>query len=200
MQSGQNSVTLIGLGSVGLRLAKRWQQAGLLVRAHSRSVDSRARGRVEGLSVEDDFERALLDADSIVLCLADEQLEPIVQRLATSIAKRRSETSRPVVLHTSGSRSAALLAPLATLGCSIGTLHPLAAFAPEGTGPDLAGAWCAVSGDERARVRAVELVEAIGAHVLVLSETPGAAANYHAAAALLSNGTVALTSIAMEVA
>ncbi len=200
MHGGPNSLTLIGLGSVGLRLAKRWQEAGLQVRAHSRSVDSRSRARAEGLPVEDDFERALLDADSLVLAVADAQLEPLVQRLAVSLAKRKSETSQPVVLHTSGSRSAAVLAPLATLGCSIGTLHPLAAFAPKGPGPDLAGVWCAISGDERALGTAEQLVAALGARTFVLSQTAGAAANYHAAAALLSNGTVALTSITLEVA
>ncbi len=200
MHGGPNSLTLIGLGSVGLRLAQRWQQAGLQVRAHSRSVDSRARARAERVTVEDDFERALLDADSIVLCVADEQLDPLVQRLAERFAKQVPESSRPVVLHTTGSRSATLLAPLAALGCSTGTLHPLAAFAPEGPGPSLAGAWCAISGDERALGTAQQLVAALGARAFVLSETAGAAANYHAAAALLSNGTVALTSIALEVA
>jgi predicted short-subunit dehydrogenase-like oxidoreductase (DUF2520 family) len=64
----------------------------------------------------------------------------------------------------------------------------------------LARTWCAVDGDAGARSAAELLVSTLGAHTLSLSPAPGAAQRYHTAASLLSNGSVALTALALELA
>jgi len=196
MRGAPTPLALIGLGSVGRRLALGWQRAGLRVAGHSPSSASRERARAEGLRVEDELAPALRGARCLVLCVGDVSLE----QAATDVARALDPGQAPICLHTCGHRGVSALAPLAARGCPTGTFHPLAAFASEGPGPALAEAWCAIGGDASARAAASELARALGARTFALREGEDAALRYHTAAALLANGTVALTSIAMDLA
>ncbi|MEO6708887.1 MAG: DUF2520 domain-containing protein [Planctomycetota bacterium] len=196
MQGVPTPLAVIGLGSVGRRLASAWKAAGLSVATHSPSPASRDRARAAGLAVEDQLAPAIEGAECIVLCVGDASLARAESELASELA----QGARPTCLHTCGSREASALAALARRGCPVGSFHPLASFAPEGAGPNLDGAWCAIGGDEAAREAAKQLASALGLRPLALSNAQDAALRYHTAATLLANGTVALASMAFELA
>ena len=104
-----------------------------------------------------------------------------------------------VVWHGSGPLGPEVLAPLAERGRSVGKLHPLAALsASRDPGRRLRGAWFAVQGDPAAREAGRELVGAVGGRTLELSERPGQAECYHAAATLVAGGAVGLVAAALE--
>ncbi len=193
MRVRPDSLAVIGLGAVGRRLAQRWSQGGLRVSSYSPSAESRARARAAGLEVHDQLSKAVSGASTVVLCVRDNQLPGAIAQLSN--LEGQGPGPERVWLHTSGSRDSSVLAPL---GGAVGVLHPLAAFAPGGPGPELADAWCAVGGDEIARARAGDLVRALGAHALELNQSQHSSARYHAAATLLSNGMVALTAVALD--
>jgi len=197
MRGAATPLALIGLGAVGLRLAAAWKRAGLQLRAHSRSRVSREAGRALGLEVGELPAFALEHARCVVICVPAPAIAEVAAGLVPLLAR---DAARPVVLHTSGGAGLAPLAVLRAAGCAVGSLHPLAAFAPEGPGPPFARVWCAIDGDQDARACAAALVEALGAQALRLRDAPDAALRYHAAASLLSNGTVALASLALELA
>ncbi|HTF87017.1 MAG TPA: DUF2520 domain-containing protein [Planctomycetota bacterium] len=196
MQGVPTPLAVIGLGSVGRRLALAWRDAGLSVAASSPRAASRDRARAAGLEVRDELARAVEGAKCIVLCVGDASLAQAASELAATLAPG----ARPACLHTCGSRGASALAALAARGCPVGSLHPLASFAPEGPGPVLDGAWCAIGGDEAARDAAKQLASALGLWPLALKKEEDAALRYHTAATLLANGAVALASMAFELA
>ena len=199
MQGVITPLALVGLGAVGLRLALRWQSAGLELRGFSRSRASRERARSHGLVCDDELVGAIDGARGIVLCVGAPAIPEVAEALA-AVLRRRAAQELPVCLHTSGGQGSEPLGALRDLGCAVGSLHPLAAFAVDGAGPDLTKAWCAIDGQPRAREAAEQLTTALGARALVLSDAPDAALRYHAAATLLSNGTVALAAMAIELA
>lgn len=193
------SVTVIGAGAVGLRLAQRWQIGGVSVRVHARSAASRQRSQALGLRFEPRLELALQDSEGLILCVPDPEIERASHAVARALATLSAPNLR-FALHTAGSRGPSVLAALARSGLAVGQLHPLAAFMPAGAGPDLQRAWCAIAGEPMAREAAVELCRLLGARPLALRDVAGASVRYHAAAALLSNGSVALTAAAFEIA
>ena len=102
-----------------------------------------------------------------------------------------------VLLHTSGFFGTDVLAPAARAGWDTGVLHPLRAFSGAPV-DDLSGTSFAIEGEGRAPVRARQLVGALGGKPIELFEGPASRQRYHAAAALLSNGLVALYDSALE--
>ncbi|MBK8180706.1 MAG: DUF2520 domain-containing protein [Planctomycetes bacterium] len=197
-------VVILGLGAVGLRLGLAWLNAGLPVVGFSRGPGPRERARSAGLPVTESLHTALALLPGggetwLVLCVPDAELERAAESAARCLGSLAG-APRPVALHTAGCRGVQALESLAKQGCSTGTLHPLAAFSPAGPGPDLTRAWCAISGDGRARQAARRLVFALGARTLELRDQGSAQVAYHAAASLLSNGTVALADQALELA
>jgi predicted short-subunit dehydrogenase-like oxidoreductase (DUF2520 family) len=123
-----------------------------------------------------------LDADLVLLAVPDAQIASLASRLMVS--------PRSCVLHCAGARGLDELEPLRAQGAAIGVLHPLISFASAKHPPALYGATFTTFGDRRAVNAARKLARVLGARALVLSGPPGAA--YHAAAALLANGAVAL--------
>ncbi len=175
-------VVVVGRGRVGRALFARL--AEVLAEAPS-AGETVALVRARGL--------ASVRADTVVLAVPDASLGQLALTLAARGALAPVGRTRPVVLHVSGIRDAAVLAPLEEAGASIGAMHPLVSFARAAHPPKLAGTAFAVAGDAAARRRAVALAERLGAEPL--AGRRGAAlqgAAYHAAAALLANGAAAL--------
>jgi len=137
-------------------------------------------------------ETALAGADVVLLCVAEPALEPLVRELARAAPSRRAPL--PVVLHTNGYLGTSVLAPLARKGSPVGKLHP---FVPVTNGLSLRGAHWGIGGDASARRAARQLVRQLGGHVLL--PRPGSWDSYHAAATLLSGGSVALFDLADRV-
>jgi predicted short-subunit dehydrogenase-like oxidoreductase (DUF2520 family) len=125
--------------------------------------------------------------------------DPALPAVVALLAERRQA---PVVLHTSGSRGADVLAPLAagnTSPSSIGALHPLKAFPRPLPHPEAArDVFFALDGDADALALAERLVAAWGG---VAGRVPGDRRDlYHLAATLAAGGVTTLLATSEHVA
>jgi predicted short-subunit dehydrogenase-like oxidoreductase (DUF2520 family) len=126
----------------------------------------------------------------IVIAVPDGAIAEVADRLASL-----HPSPELPVLHTSGSRSMEVLAPLSALGHAVGSVHPLAAISDPVDGADrLAGVSWGVEGDGAALDLAERIVAACGGRALRIA--PGGKPAYHAAAVFASNYAVAVLSLA----
>ncbi len=174
-------LTVVGPGRVGRSLAGAVEAAGTF-----RSV--RVLGR------RDPVPTGASGPEFLVFCVPDDALAA----LASAWGAALGATERPprgVALHTSGLHAADILEPLRAAGVSVGSWHPLRAFAaPDPSGFN--GITVGLEGDEEA-VRAGDgLARTLGARPLLLTakEKP----RYHAAAVFASNHLVACLSVALR--
>jgi predicted short-subunit dehydrogenase-like oxidoreductase (DUF2520 family) len=170
--------SLVGPGRVGTSLA-RW-----VVAAGGELVATAGRGGLAAV--------ATAGEDLLLIAVPDGALAEIAERLA-------GRPQAAVALHTSGSRDAAVLAPLRAAGAAAGALHPLKAFPGVMAGPEQArGVFFALDGDAAALRLARRLVAAWGG---VAGEVPAAARSlYHFAATLAAGGVATLLAAAAELA
>jgi predicted short-subunit dehydrogenase-like oxidoreductase (DUF2520 family) len=189
-------VAVVGAGAVGTALALRLADRGYPVRAVLSRTPDEARALADrvGAAVGTDDAAALpADVRLVLLCVPDDAIAAGADRLAAL----DHPWARTVVGHTSGARTAAVLAPLAGRGAATFSAHPLQTFAP-GTGP---GAFddivVAVEGGEEGVRAGTGLARRLGARPVVLSAAEKA--RYHCAAALASNGLVALMGVVQEI-
>ena len=189
------ALSVAGPGRVGASLARWAAAAGATVRrVGSRVLRPSALALAEELSAEPVELASLSTAgdDLLLVAVAD----PALPEVAESLARRPQAA---VVLHTSGSRGAAVLAPLAAGGSAVGSLHPLVAFPRPLPDPQSArGAAFAVDGDPAARAMAGRLAAAWGAAAI---EVPAEARDlYHLAATLAAGGVTTLLATATSIA
>ncbi|HTQ79676.1 MAG TPA: Rossmann-like and DUF2520 domain-containing protein [Thermoanaerobaculia bacterium] len=200
--------SLVGPGRVGVSLA-RWALAGgaslhRVARRSGGSTDLKpdpalpAAEPLAGLTTAGD--------DLLLLAVPDNALSAVAAELAARPQAR-------VVLHTSGSLSAEILAPLrasvsgvsgvsgvaGTAGSAVGSLHPLKAFPRPLPDPaEARGVLFALDGDPPARALARRLATAWEG---LPAEVPAAARTlYHLAASLAAGGVVTLLALADELA
>jgi predicted short-subunit dehydrogenase-like oxidoreductase (DUF2520 family) len=175
--------SLVGPGRVGSSLAS-WAEA-----AGARLAGVAGRERVAGLNSV-----STVGQDLLLLAVPDGALPEVAAELAGRPQAR-------VILHTSGSLPAAVLAPLRDLpsGSAVGSLHPLKAFPRPLPDPaEARGVLFAVDGDPTARALAHRLATAWGG---VPADVPPAARTlYHLAASLVAGGVVTLLALADELA
>jgi predicted short-subunit dehydrogenase-like oxidoreductase (DUF2520 family) len=100
-----------------------------------------------------------------------------------------------VVLHCAGARGPDELAAARARGAHVAGFHPLVSFASKRPQP-LAGATFVAHGDVKATQRARALARRLGARCIV---APVLGPAYHAAAALMANGSVALAHAASAI-
>lgn len=179
-------VAVLGLGRVGRFLALHLKARGVEVHgwdiAESPTVgDVRAAGVPVTLGT---LPTSLAACPLLVVAVTDRAIEAVATQVgALALAKGA------VVLHTSGFHPAALLRPHLPPHVAVGSLHPVHAFATVGV-PEPAGIPAALEGEPAAVAMARALALTLGLDPFVLA--PGQKALYHAALALLSNGTVGL--------
>jgi len=188
---------IVGTGAVGTALARRLVDRGYPVQAVlSRTADdARVLADRVGAAVGTDQASALPGAVRLVLlCVPDDAIEAA----ATALAEWREHPwERTIVAHTSGARTAAALAPLAEQGAATLSFHPLQTFAP-GTPPEVfEDVVVAVEGSDDAVLAGKGLARRLGARPVELSAADKA--RYHCAAALASNGLVALMGVVEEI-
>jgi len=171
--------SLVGPGRVGSSLAA-WATA-----AGARRIA--VAGRDSELST-----LSTTGQDLLLVAVPDGALDAV----AASLAKRPQAA---VVLHTSGSRTARALAPLAANGSGIGSLHPLKAFPTARPDPAEAhGIFFGLDGDPPAVALGARLAAAWGA---VSGEIPeDARLLYHFAASLAAGGVTTLLAAAADLA
>ena len=122
-------------------------------------------------------------ADVVVLAVPDQGIRSVAEALAPHLSRGS------VVLHCAGARDPDELEACAAQGAATGVMHPLVSFADPRRGPALAETTFTVSGDDAAIRAARQVAKACGARALV---GPISDPAYHAAAALVANGAVAL--------
>jgi len=181
---------IVGAGPVATALAGAFRLGGVPVLGlwARRPQAARTAGSIAGVAA---FSSAppdlLLESEVVLLAVRD----AVVGEVATMLVGTGLVNKRHVLLHCAGAASAMdQLGVVADQVAGIGTLHPLTAIAePKAAMRGLEGTVFGVEGDELAKARAVQLVEAMRGVVLALDSSQMAA--YHAAAALASNYVVA---------
>jgi predicted short-subunit dehydrogenase-like oxidoreductase (DUF2520 family) len=189
-------VAIVGAGAVGTALARRLVMQGHPVQAVlSRSADAAQTlaERVGAAVGSDDFAALPSDVRLVLLCVPDDAIASVAERLA------EVEHSWPdtIVGHTSGAHTADILSPLTERGAATLSFHPLQTFAPETPPEAFEDIFVGVEGDAEAVAAGKALAEVLGARPIAL--TAESKALYHCAAALASNGLVALMSVVEEV-
>jgi len=134
--------------------------------------------------------RTARGAHVFVLAVPDAKIQSVALTLAPSLVKG------DVVLHCSGNRGPEELSACKERGAHVATMHPMVSFASRRALPPLTATVWIARGDGRALLTARKLARSVGA--LCVAGPSGTPA-YHASAALLANGTVALAALAIEV-
>jgi len=185
------TIGILGSGAVATALA-RALAGGIVLWARNARRGTALAAEV-GAEFRDEL-ASLADIDTLILCVRDDAIAELAARLAEELG---APAEGAVVMHTSGFHSADVLAPLRARGWQTGSLHPLVSL-PPGIRAELTGGWFAAGGSPVALERAAEVAASLGGHVLNLADTADARARYHAAAALVANGLVALLDTALE--
>lgn len=191
---GRPRLAFVGAGHVGSVLGMAFSRAGWPVTAvASRDESRRAEfaALVPGARAFAEPNAVLDDADVIFLTVPDDAVAAAAGELHLY--------SGQALVHTSGALPAAVLRPAQAAGTSIGSFHPLVAFADrERALAALAGATVALEGDESLLPLLAELADSIGAHPVRLP--PGTKTAYHAAASMAAGGIVAVLDALAQVA
>jgi predicted short-subunit dehydrogenase-like oxidoreductase (DUF2520 family) len=181
-------VVVVGRGKVGRALARELEERGVTVELErGRSVATHADRRKRVAA-----EQAASEHDTILYLIAvpDAALADVAHGLAGRVKKR------DVVLHCAGARGVEELKACADAGAATGVLHPLVSFASSRSFPRLAGATFVAQGSVRALRAGRWLCKQLAARCLT---APVIGPAYHAAAALLANGSAALAYSAQRV-
>lgn len=191
------SVSIIGSGRLGTALAIALAASGYPIEAvvTRRVAGAKKAAALIGsatvaLTVD---ELHLLPPSKIALITTpDDAIAHTAQRFAAS---QRSPTRGRAVLHTSGSLASDVLAPLAALGFTVGSLHPLVSVSDPRMGPgNLRRAFYCVEGDVGAARVARAIVRNLKGRSFSISSNNKPL--YHAAAVMASGHIVALFDLA----
>ncbi len=189
-------VAIVGAGAVGTALARRLVMQGHPVQAVLSRNASSAQALADrvGASVSSDDVAALpSDVHLVLLCVPDDAIASVAERLAG----KEHPWPQTIVGHTSGAHTAEILSPLADRGAATLSFHPLQTFAPETPPEVFEDIFVGIEGDAKGVAAGKALAKALGARPVEL--TPQSKALYHCAAALASNGLVALMAVVEEI-
>jgi predicted short-subunit dehydrogenase-like oxidoreductase (DUF2520 family) len=183
--------SLVGPGRVGSSLA-RW---ALAAGAELVSASGRRPGEAawpDGPPLRALAGLATQGQDLLLIAVGDHEIPAVAAELA-------GRPQAQVVLHTSGSLDASVLAALREPRTSVGSLHPLKAFPRPLPDPaEARGVFFAVDGGGVARAMACRLAAAWGG---VAAEVPASSRPlYHFAATLAAGGVTTLVAAAAEIA
>lgn len=192
-------IVLVGPGRAGTSLARLWQRCGHeVVGVVGGSAASLAAAQaVLGAGAVAISARAASAAGSLLLIATpDAALDAAVASLAAGHPGAIAPANAALAIHVLGARGRDALAPLADIGLHVAAFHPLQPFPTRDPGSgDLGGASCAIEADTPADAeRLFTLARDIGGVPFRLAAP--ARALYHAAAALIGNGTLALFDVA----
>lgn len=184
-------VAVVGAGRVGLSLGLLFKSCGhVVVGACCRRVENTTRAcRMLGCHESSPLE-FIPCADLVVFATPDHAIAPLAAELAAARCFRPGQ----LVLHTSGARTSADLAPASAAGALTLSFHPLQTFAHFDPDISLEGVLVVGEGCEAALAAGQELARALGARWQSLY--PGAKPLYHAAAVMASNYLVVLLDVA----
>jgi predicted short-subunit dehydrogenase-like oxidoreductase (DUF2520 family) len=186
------TVSVVGAGVVGSALARRLRESGHridVIASRSRASAESAVRFVGGGSVGAVGDAAR--ADVVLVTTPDRVVAEIGEALAASPGLRAGA----VVVHASGALASDVLAPVRARGARTASMHPLQSFARREEALDrIAGSAFFCEG-EALDVALALAADAGGIPIPIRSEGK---VLYHAGAALLSNGLVALAAGAVD--
>lgn len=188
---------IIGCGRLGISLAVFLSKQGFVPKAFSsRSPESikralRFAGRGKGYENQAD---AAKTAPLVFITTPDTRIEPVCEQIALE-GGFKSDT---MVYHLSGALSSSILSSAKKIGASVGSIHPLQAFAPyeDGQKSPFKGINMSIEGDEKAVEFGKEIVNALRANSFTIPTS--AKTVYHASAVVASNYLVTLEHFALE--
>lgn len=190
MSAGAPAVAIVGAGRAGTSLAAALAAAGFPVTLLAR----RALDAPAGVALRypaDAWAPALAAAAIVVLAVPDDAVAEVAGRIAPALGAGQ------VALHCAGRHGLEVLEAIAARGAATAAWHPLQSLTGGASGAArLCGAWAALEGTPAAVEAANALSRALGMQAVALPA--GARPRYHAAAALLSNGTATLAALAAE--
>lgn len=191
------SFHIVGAGKVAQTLAVLWQRSGryCLHGVWSRSPASAQQllGQVAGGQHCADI-HTLPEADIVVVGVKDDAIEA-VDALLANLPWLSAQTT---VLHFSGAHSSHIFRQLAGKGVSLGSLHPVYAFAEVATAiTQLHGHFCAVEGDASALPLLHNLAVAAGLQPFTIAAQDKS--RYHAALSVSANYLVTLNAYARSI-
>jgi predicted short-subunit dehydrogenase-like oxidoreductase (DUF2520 family) len=190
------TISIVGAGRVGATLAKRLRQLGWRIGAVVTRSEKSARAAVRAIGAggaRAKLSAAVLHSDVVLLSTPDDALASAAASLARiGAGKWRGK----VVLHTSGALDRGILDPLARLGASTGSLHPMQTFSGRNV-PRLQGVIFAVEGDAKALRVAKQIARSLGGVPVAIASADKPA--YHATAVLAAGSGFALIEAAVEI-
>lgn len=126
------------------------------------------------------IDESLPPADLLLICVKDDQIEPIAESLAGKL------DDVPVVAHVSGFLPVTALKPLESPGVSLGGFHPLQTLPDSDRGAAaLAGSYVGIGGDELAEDTLIHFAISLGMEPFALDDAVRPL--YHAASAAAAN-------------
>ncbi|MGH7746870.1 MAG: Rossmann-like and DUF2520 domain-containing protein, partial [Candidatus Dormibacteria bacterium] len=191
-----HTLSIVGAGRVGRALGKRLGALGWRVGAVVTRSASTARDAVRAMDAGEPYGKLtnqVFKADTILMAAPDGQLAVIARALAKIGG---ADCRGKIVLHTSGALDRTVLASLARLGASTGSLHPMQTFSGRGT-PRLKGAIFAIEGDPRAQSAARKIARALGGIPVEIDGERKPA--YHAAGVLVAGHALGLVEGAAQI-
>ncbi len=186
-------ISFIGIGRLGgalaLALAEKGFEIENLITRHRETAETIAQkmnAKILGFD-----KTGAVSSDVIFITTRDFEIETAAENLAENL------TNKPVVFHTSGSLSSAVLRKLKEIGCKTGSLHPLISVSDADLGKkNFKGAYFCAEGDAEAVEIAREIIEKLeGKFFSVKTEYKTL---YHASAVMVSGHLVALVDAAIE--
>jgi predicted short-subunit dehydrogenase-like oxidoreductase (DUF2520 family) len=189
------TVSIVGAGRVGATLGKRLRQLGWRVGAVVTRSERTSRAAVRAIGggkARSVLSADVLDADVNLLTTPDDALAEV----SRALAKIGGSACRgKVILHTSGALDRSVLDPLARLGASTGSLHPMQTFSGRNV-PKLEGVTFAVEGDAKALRVAKQMARSLGGVPVAIASADKPV--YHATAVLAAGSGFALIEAAVQ--
>lgn len=195
--TSRTEVAIVGAGALGQALARRLVQKGYTVGAvlsRRRASAATLADAVDARVGSDDVADLPFGLQVVFLCVPDDTIPSV----ARSLAALPRDWGAVVVAHTSGTLTTEALAPLAETGATPLSFHPVQTFTAASPPSAFEGIYIGLeSPSEEALTFGAQLAEDLGAHSVPVPTA--AKTRYHAAAALASNGLVALMGLVSEV-
>lgn len=188
---------VVGCGRLGTSLAVFLSKQGFVpVAFASKSLESAQNAQEAAGSgkVYDSAIDAVKTCRLVFITTPDTIIEPVCEQLAAE----GGFSGESIVYHLSGALSSSILSSAAKAGASVGSIHPLQAFAPYELGQEspFKGINMSIEGDQKAVELGKEIVNALKANSFTIPTD--AKMLYHASAVVASNYLVTLENFALE--
>jgi len=133
----------------------------------------------------------IISSDIVLVTVPDSEIASVAAAISTRI------NNPPVVLHTSGALSSDVLSSLSEIGCSVGSIHPLASISTAESGAGrLNGAYFCIEGNPIAVSTADRVAKDLGGIPFTIDTATKAL--YHASAVIACGHFVALFDTAAD--